>query len=319
MAAFLSELRPQSLEFFGTYVSLSPGSDSFHALSWHGKSLVELKLEHLTESSMPKLSLLKGCTNLVTLKLAGNELSNSDLENSHNEVFLEMVAWLKECKKLRNLIFAQFFSASALMAPILLDNSIQLTSLHYESLVMRNTKEFHQALANKTSLHSLVLARALDEGAVEVFRWQGRWFLGDLDEDAVDADNLIESLSKLVNLTILRLPWITNSFEDRHIIQLARRLSKLEVWSTSGYGLTDKIWDEVASLRSLRRLTLSALARFTADGILDYIEKVGPGNKGLVLSMTSLEKISYAKQVVIQKKIFKKVQGSFNLTLISGD
>lgn len=38
-------------------------------------------------------------------------------------------------------------------------------------------------------------------------------------------------------------------------------------------------------LRSLRRLEFSAVTHFTADGMLDFIGKLGIGNKGLVLDV----------------------------------
>lgn len=269
-------------------------------MSGHGESLVELKLNYLPSKAVPNISLLKGCTNLVSLSLAGNGIAIDDIEKSHNDDFLETVAWLKRCKKLRVLAFTKFFSAPSLMTPILLENSIRLTSLGYEGFAVRETENFYQALANQTSLQSLYLKGHLD---------------------APETDVVVESMSKLVNLTDLHLREVSEYFGDRHIMQLASSLPKLEVWSTSGYQLTDAIWAQVASLRSLRRLDLNALTSFTADGILEFIEELGPGNKGLVLAVMNADTdsdLSLEEQDLIQDTIAQNVEGRFEFTLSRG-
>lgn len=134
---------------------------------------------------------------------------------------------------------------------------------------MSYTQVFYQALANQTSLQSLWLRGGLDPRSG--------------DDNAEITDNLAESLSKLVNLTDLRLFEISGCFADRHIVHIASSLPKLEFWSTSGLLLSDVIWGEVACLRSLRTLHLRSMPRFTPDGIIDFLEKLGAGNKGLSL------------------------------------
>lgn len=87
-----------------------------------------------------------------------------------------------------------------------------------------------------------------------------------MHEYAVKADALVVSLSKLINLTNLRLERISENFVDRHMVQLALSLPKLEIWSTDGNWLTDDIWSEVATLKSLRRLDLVVSTSFMTDG-----------------------------------------------------
>lgn len=317
VAAFISELLPQSLQSFETKYCRSLGP-IFHALNCHAESLTELKLDSLTTDTILGIPLLKDCTNLVSLSLLDSHRYAVNLEKRYNDVFLEMAAWLKECKKLRILAFAELFSAPALMTPILLDHSMHLTSLKYGGFIMQDTKKFHQALAYQTSLQYLWLDHiVIEERPGNLPRTP--WLKGNLDKDTMDTDVLVESLSKLVNLTDLHLLRISNSFKDQHIMQLANSLSKLEVWSTSGFRLTDAIWGEVASLRSLRTLDLRAVARFTDDGILDFIEKVGPGNKGLNFSVRNVDKIPTEKLQLIEETIAQKVHGRFDFTLTSGD
>lgn len=301
LANFLNELRPHSLESLETFSNHGFGPESFQALSCHGESLIGLKLNVLWPENIPKLPLLKGCINLVYLSLAGN-WQTIDLEQTHNDSFLETVAWLKECKKLRILALTKIFSAPALITPMLLENGIHLTSLEYEGTVVRDAKKFYQAMANQTSLQSL-------------------WLKGDVDDLALEPDVLVESLSNLVNLTDLRLREVSDSFVDQHIVQLAKSLPKLEVWSTSGYGLTDAIWSDVASLSWLRRLELGALTSFTLDGILGFIDKLGDGNKGLNLSVMNADvdsALSAKEQDLIQDRIAKKAEGKFEFTMSRG-
>lgn len=205
-----------------------------------------------------------------------------------------MVAWLKECKKLRILAFNKFFT-SPVIAPIFLDDTIYLTSLEYEIYGNRDITKIHQALANQTSLQRL-------------------WLKVYANNDVHVVDGLVESLSKLVNLTDLRLTATSSALLDRHIVQLARSLIKLAVWSTCGGRLTDAIWGDVATLRSLRELDLYASTSFTSNGIVGFIEKLRPGNKGLALSVVQVERRSDllgTEQELIHQAIAKKAQGSF--------
>lgn len=232
------------------------------------------------------------------------------LKNSHSDAVIEMVSWLKECTKLRTLACTGFFSAPALVTLIMSENSIRLTSLEYEGSVWLHDQsvhpQFHQALANQTSLQSLRLD-------------------GDLVWNALDAEGLVGSLSKLVNLRDLRLGEISSSFDDQHVVQLISGLPKLEVCSMSGYGLTDAIWGEFGSLRSLRRLELDSLTDTTRYGILGFIEKLGPGNKGLVLSLTNVSVNSGFFQDVwdwedlIQETIARNIEGRYEIKLHEGN
>ncbi|MCJ1424283.1 hypothetical protein MMC29_002170 [Sticta canariensis] len=268
VAAFLNKLRPHSLDLFETLGCGSLGLKTFRALSCQGDSLIQLKLQNLSSSAILKVPALKGCINLVSLALAGDKKSN-------------------------------VLGAPALMAPIFLDVSIHLTTLRYTGVVMRDAKKFYRALANQLSLQTLWLAGVLDdETLLYSTRWQQQnlWLKGNVNEDSLDADILVESLSQLFNLKALHLvSWISTSFEDQHIMQLASSLPKLEIRSTSEKCLTDAIWGEVASLRSLQRLDLGPLAIFTVDGILDFIEKLGPGNIGLDLFVKNIKPMPWTK------------------------
>lgn len=216
----------------------------------------------------------------------------ADFEELDKNADPETVAWLSGCKNLRILAFTKFFRAADLITPALSEKSIHLTSLEFEGPV-KHAKLFFTALANQTSLQSL-------------------WLRGEVDESKLEVDILVESLSKLVNLRDLRLRDLPHSFSDRHIIQLASSLPELEVWSTNGFKLTDAIWGEVASLRSLRRLELGNSMNFTPDRILDFINTLGAGNKGLILSLKDADmkgELLLAEQECIQKMIAERIEG----------
>lgn len=282
------------------YLDLGP--ESLQALSRHGESLITIQLHVSRLNSVLDLSLLRGCTNLVSLMLYESVVpSKAHLEEQqHTDIFLETVAWVMECKKLRSLDFAESSIPPALIAPILLDNSIHLTSLgYYEYYVIGNTKAFYKAVANQTSLKSLSL-------------------LG-LDESAQEVDILVESLTHLVNLTNLELGEVTRFFVGEHLVRLASSLPRLEVWKMNGCMILSAIWSTAASLRSLQRLDLSAMKDVTADEILGFINDLGPGNKGLLLSVTMFDyrghNLSWAEFDLIQDAIAEKVDGRFEYNL----
>lgn len=299
LAAFLNELRPQSIESFKFSSHNKHGCETFQALSCHEKSLVELNLNMLSYGTWSRLALLKGCKNLVSLSLRGSGFT-LNLEDSSSPL-LEAVAWLTGCKKLRNISFAGFSSSVArsvdFMTPILSENSIRLTSFKYDSYNNGDAGRIHQALTSQASLQTL-------------------WLKAHLSKNSPETEALVESLCKLVNLTDLRLSESNGSIFDQHILQLARSLPKLQIWETSGYKLTDAIWDELAPLRSLQRLVIGNLSNFTTKGILDFIKNLRSSNKNLELYVpraSTICKISGKEQELIQETIFKKIAGKFEL------
>lgn len=278
------------------------GAGSFLALNNHCDSLTELTLDSIQPEAIPALSTLKECINLTNLVLAENGIGTVDLVEKHNESFLEIVAWLRQCTKLRNITVARLLSATAILTPILLEHNIQLTHLELEGYVMSQSKEFHHALVHQPSLQFLRLK-------------------GESSLSSSDADVLVESLSKLENLTDLRLHDISDYFMDEHIRTLAKSLHKLEIWASSGYAITDAIWGDVGSLRYLRSLYFSAMTRFTANGIMDFILNLGPGNKDLILSVTMADPdsdLSEEEKSMITETINSKVEGRFEFMLSRG-
>ena len=302
-ADFLNEIRPQTLESLELFSLSNIGAESFLALSCHRESLTELKLNSVSADAMGSLNMLQGCTNLTTLLLTDGSNRTVDLKTSHNDVFLEIIAWLRSCKKLRSVTLRSIRGGPDLVTPMLLENDIHLLNLELEGYSMVDSRDFHQALANQATLQELLLA-----GESEEFQ----------DGIAI----LVESLSQLTNLKDLRLRDISDCFNDDLIVRLAQSLPKLEVWWTSGWGITDAIWDDVAKMKYLRRLEFTALTRFTASGILEFILKLGPENKNFVLAvmMSDVDSdLTEIEQAMLREAIAERLGGRFEFQLLRGE
>lgn len=307
MAELFNDLRPQSLESFVIFSSSMIGPQSFLALSSsHGNTLTELKLNSLTANAMENLNLLKGCINITSLLLSEGPGSETDLEHRHNDVFLEVVAWLKECKKLQTISLSHFFSGPSLLTAVLLEHKIQLRELNLDGYVMTPAKTFHRALVHQPSLQSVCLKGEGDD--ISALGLEGYGIL-------------VDSLCHLHNLTDLRLKNIAEFFNDDHIRLLAQNLPHLENLETGGWLLTDSSLEELCKLEVLKRLDFSAITYFTAEGIMKSIRLLGPGNMGFVLAvlMADMEyNLTPREQKSIRDAIAKQVGGKFEFQMIRG-
>ena len=247
--------------------------------------------------------MLKMCTNLTSLLLSENGVATQDLEKRHNDIFLEVVSWLCQCKGLRTISLYNLLSAPALLTPVLLESSIHLTKLALEGYLMPESRDFHRALSHQTSLQDL-------------------WLKGESSDNPEDVDLLVESLSKLENLTDMRLQEVSDYFRDEHFCTLAKSLQRLEVWESSGYAIGDAIWSDMASMKSLRRLEFNALTRFTSDGIMEFILNLGSGNNGLLLNIAMQDvdfNLTDEEQIIIKEMMTSRVDGRFDFMLFRGE
>ena len=288
------------------------GIESFIALNCHRNSLKELKLHGIKADAIPAISMMKGCTSINTLLMAEDRRGTQNLEKRYNGIFLETVAWLTQCKQLKKIAINKMLGVPALLTHVLLENDIRLTSLEldcyeqseeYESgYLMSESRNFHQALANQPTLEILYLN-------------------GESSEVSLDVDILVDSLSKLQKLKDLRLRFISDYFLDRHIRQLAQSLPRLEIWWTHGWAVTDAVWIDIASLKLLRRLDFNANTRFTANGILNFIMELGPGNQGFELGINRADMdfdLSDEEQDMIREALASQVGGRFDFQLVRG-
>lgn len=303
MSSFLNEIKPHSLQSLEIFSHSTIGPESFLALNCHKDSLAELHLRSISADAMISLHLLKGCTNIVSLQLSESSVSTTDLEHRHNDIFLEIIAWLRECKHLKSVKLSHFFSAPSLLTPILLEDDIELAELELDQYTMTVGKTFHRALSQQRSLKSLYLK-------------------GEGDELGTDGyDILVDSLCNLRNLTELSLENISDYFQDKHICQLAQRLPKLENFATSGWGITDVVLKDLVNLKYLRRLLFNALTNFTAKGLLAYVQGLSYSNQGFVLAVMMADmdsNLEPREQDLIRETLSKRVGGTFDFMLIRG-
>ncbi|MCJ1384158.1 hypothetical protein MMC17_007274 [Xylographa soralifera] len=295
-AAFLQDLRPQSLESLEIISYSDIGAETFLALNCHSKSLLDLKLDNIKPEAMPALSMLKDCTALNSLSLA-ETIGSTDLEHTQNDIFLEVIGWLRDCKNLQTITFHKFLSGPAVLTPILLESNIHLVRLEVTDYAASKAKDFHQALAHQQSLRSIVLKS---------------------DGEVCDINALVSSLCKIVHLVDLRLSNVSDFFRDEHICLLASNLPELESLWISGWGITDQIWPYLKLLHSLRRLDINAWSSFTTDGLLEYISGLGEGNWGLFLAVMMADPesaLTEEEQYIVQEALTMKVEGRFDYTL----
>ncbi|KAL6706590.1 hypothetical protein ACN47E_005346 [Coniothyrium glycines] len=260
-AKFLSSMRSNSLTSLQTIGDIKAGVETFSALNNHGRSLEELRLTCSSDSAS-HLSLLQGCTALKNLRI-DDVHGVLELEATQHDVFLDVIAWLRKCESLQRLSFFNFPSGVAIVTPVLLEHSIGLSSLEIDSYTLKDHKTFHQALVHqRSSLQNLSLS-------------------GDTDgmyRDDLDA--LVDSVKQLHELRDLKL-MMPEILRDEHLIAIMGNLRLLEDLYVNGLEFNDIVLDSLAALPHLRNVALSGISKFTMDGLLEFVSKLGPGNQGI--------------------------------------
>ncbi|KAH3917938.1 hypothetical protein HBI56_178390 [Parastagonospora nodorum] len=288
-AKFLGALRPNSLKQLHTISDIRAGAETFLALNQHGESLEDLKL-CISNDSAPFLNLLAGCTALKYLRIEDYH-GQVDLEATQNDVFLEVIAWLRKCQHLQHLIFPKLQSGAALATPVLLEPNIRLTHVEMDNYTLKDHQNFHQALVHQqSSLKNLSLSGDTDG----MFR--------------DDLDTLVDSLKQLHELRDLKL-LLPEVLRDEHLITILGNLKALEDLYVNGLELNDDVLDSVAGLPNLRNVTLSGISKFTVDGLLEFVNKLDVGNSGIRVTidmadpdtMLSDESVNMLRECLDQK------------------
>lgn len=290
-------MRPNSLRAIHTISDVGAAAETFLALNSHGASLTELRIS-VSNDSMPHLSLLAGCTSLSALRIEDAH-GTIALEETQNDVFLETVDWLRKCENLERLSFVQVLSASALVTPVLLEHKIRLRNLEIDSYVLKDSRHFHQALVHqKDSLSFLSLSGETDGMCRD------------------DLDIIVDSLKQLTQLKVLRL-LLQEVFHEEHLIAIITDLNFLEELYMNGLELNDHILDFVGNLGNLRSATLAGISKFTIDGLLEFVSRLGPGNQSLrvMIDMADPDTMLPEEQVtLIRESLWEKVGGALEYT-----
>ncbi|EOA82810.1 uncharacterized protein SETTUDRAFT_22779 [Exserohilum turcica Et28A] len=292
-AKFLSSMRSNTLQTLQTISDVKAGAETFLALNNHGKSLEDLRL-CVSNDSIPHLALLQGCTALKTLRIEDIH-GTVDLEATEHDVFLEIISWLQKCSNLQRLSFSKLQSGAAIITPVLLEEKIQLSSLEIDSYTLKDHKSFHQALVHQQSSLRVLFLSGDTEG---MFR--------------DDLDILVESLRQLRQLRDLHLI-LPEVLRDDHLKIIIADLVLLEDLYVSGLELNDDVLPHLASLPNLRTVTISGISKFTVEGLLDFISRLGSGNQGIRLSIDMADidtLLSEDELTLIRDNLTEKVGGT---------
>jgi hypothetical protein len=298
-AAFILGLRPQSLRYFEVISSHNIAERGFLALCSHSESLKELRLRYSDPASTLALSSLAICNKLETILL----VDESKYSHSHPESVEFMTAWFQSCEGLKDIELSGIFNGPEILNPLLDCQDIKLERISVDGYNMVEARPFHSALSRQRGLTSIYL-NGSGEG---VFR--------------DDIDTLVDSLSRLKSLRSLKLGEISDYFKDSDITHMALNLKELEVFETSGYGITNDVLPAMSSLKNLRNLSFNAMTSFTYDGIQNFISSLRPTNRGLLLQILNAEansNLPEGAQYRIRKSLQKQVDGQFIFAMNRG-
>lgn len=298
-ATFLNELKPDTLAYFELISYNNIAATSFSALGRHS-SLQELKLANLGQEAIQSLNQLKGCTELQTLSLEDN-FGTVQLEALNNDVFIQVVAWLSSCTRLRDLTLKNFYDGPALLSQVLASPNVRLSKLSLEGYLVRqqSSRLFHTALSEQKHLESV-------------------WLKGS-GEDTIpdDLQIMVEGLCNIPTLKELVLKDVSDEFSEEHITTLALSLPLLEDFWTSGDVVSGGLLAAFTQLRNLKSLTLYALTQFSCDEIVSFLEQCDPqSQRGFSLSLMAADPnqgfLSDTEQDLIRDFVRANLDGRFD-------
>ena len=307
LATFISGMPEDRLVHFENIGDCGIGAETCLALNTHGKSLIEMKLS-LGEEGILALGLLQECTTLHTLSISA-ERTSVDLKATQNDVYLQIVEWLKQCKNLKDVSFHNIASAPDLIVPVLLNQKVELEELDINAnreeamYAVKDHHDFHEALSHQRTLRRLHL-RADPEN---------------ITRD--DIEKFMNALCSLKGLQELKLTRISDYFSDEHISLLGQHMPDLEELYIGGYGVSNNCFPAIAKLTKLKQVTFSGITNFTTNGIMNFVEQLGPGNSGFSLSVDNADPdsaISPEEQDILREFIQVNLDGRFDYQLLRG-
>ncbi|KAI5211123.1 hypothetical protein E4T38_01735 [Aureobasidium subglaciale] len=305
LARFLNNMPKNTLQYFENIGECGIGIETCRALNTHAESLRFLALA-IPDKGIEGLGLMKNCTVIETLKLTDTQPPH-DLKEMQKDTLHGMIEWLKQCTKLREVNLTDFISAPDILTPALSEEGVDLEDLQINArrddcmYALREHSEFHAAIGLQTKLQSLVLKADPDP------------------LEPVARNQLCESLCELRDLRYLQLTRSSDYFQDDQLQLLGENLLNLEDLNVSGWLLSDSTLATLSNLGNLKSLTFNGLSVFTADGLLEFIDKLGPSNRGLAISidMASLDAaLSGEEQDLVRDTLATKVQGRFEYQLV---
>ncbi|GKZ31735.1 hypothetical protein AbraIFM66950_000500 [Aspergillus brasiliensis] len=293
---FLTELRPNTLEYFEILSYSQLGPRSIRSLGLHLDSLAELKLTSLTIETIAELPSLTAAPALKVLVLTDSIPAARD-ENFF-AVVTRVAEWICTCKSLQRLELRRFVDDSYLLSQVLPHEGLHLTTLSLAGYAMADSRLFHEALASQQTLENLYLR-------------------GEGSEFPPGNNILADVISRLNNLRELELKDISDGFTTDHVAYMAHTLPRLERLWISGEFFDDTTLSAFLDLPNLQSLSIHAFSNFTADGILSFISQLGPKNRGFNLAILNAvdSTLTEEAQNVIRETLKVSVDGTFDYGL----
>ncbi|OJJ46705.1 hypothetical protein ASPZODRAFT_132829 [Penicilliopsis zonata CBS 506.65] len=292
---FLNELRPHTLEYFEVLSNSQLGPRSIRGFGCHLTSLEELKLTSLGIDAIAELASLGEAPALKVLVLTDS------IPTARTEKFYEIIAklalWIRSCRSLRRLELRRFVDDPALLSQVLTDEGLALTTLSLAGYAMSTSRAFHEALACQKSLQYLYLR-------------------GEGNEVVDENEALADAVGQLCNLRELELKDISDFFTSDQVMLLTLGLYELQRLWISGDYFEDSVWIAFLCLPKLQSLVIHALSEFTSTGIIDFVSQLGPGSRGMHLSiLNAVTVITEESQVVIRDILKERLDGTFDFGL----
>ncbi|KAL2815726.1 hypothetical protein BJX63DRAFT_389477 [Aspergillus granulosus] len=290
-------LRPGSLEHFEILSFHHLGPRSIKALGTQKDSLMELKLTSLEIDTIRELPSLGAFPALEVLALSDS--ARTAWTEEFYETVNKVADWMRSCKKLKRLELRKFMDDTHLLTKVLIEHDIRLSTLSLAGYKLANSGAFLGALPLQQSLEYLYLR-------------------GEGSEDTGDNEKLVQAVSDLTNLRELELKDVSDWFTMDHVMALTPFLPKLERLWISGEAFNDSVWDAFACLSKLKSLVIYAMSNFTADGVIEFIARLGPENRGFNLSiLNAISGLNFPDETqgMIREILADSLQGSFDFGL----
>ncbi|RMZ38716.1 hypothetical protein CA14_011957 [Aspergillus flavus] len=291
---FLHELRPNTLDSFEVLILSNLGPRTVRALSSHWNSLAELKLLSLGIEAIAELHLLTAPPALKVLTLQHSTVGV--YEEAYSRSLNRVADWIRSCKALQRLELIRFMKDDALLlAKVLPEESLRLSSLSVEGCRTHDAILFHEILHHQSSLQYLYLE-------------------GHKINQPEHNGSLVRSISQLNSLRELELEHISDGFTTDHLKTLTPCLPHLERLRISGEYFRDDALDAFLCLHRLQSLIIDGPNSFTTQGLLSFITQLGPGNRGFALSIFKSANgtdITEEAQKPIRELLESKLDGAF--------
>ncbi|KAB8261124.1 hypothetical protein BDV32DRAFT_148687 [Aspergillus pseudonomiae] len=291
---FLNKLRPNTLEHYEVLNCSQQGPRSIRALSSHWDSLAVLSLDRLRTTAVAELVSLSAPPALKVLALSNTVWIRDEAPPQPID---QVADWIRRCKTLQQLELVHFTDDDPfLLAKVLPEESLHLSSLSLKDYWIHTASPFHEALHKHPSLRYLHLN-------------------GQGSDEPEHNESLIQGISQLPNLRGLKLEGVSSGFIMEDFMALTPHLPHLERLWIDGKYFCNRIWNALLCLPKLKGLTIAGRSAFKGKDILDFIDQLGPGNRGFRLSIlksTDDTDINDITEHLVRDHLRSKLNGYFD-------